>query len=174
MPAPYDLPTDTSTIKEFEWDDHYDFARDLVGYGENSFDPKWLGGAKIAVSFNYNYTLYAVGKAIEDNPAVGISSMESGHDVASHAYRWIDYANMPRSKKRHIFRRRLRLLQRSEGSHRRAGIMADYQVDPRHYSGKFTNKWVYHCFGTAIHTQMICLIRLTFQPRKTRKIPREC
>lgn len=45
--------------------------------------------------FNYKYTLYAVGKAIEDNPAVGLSSVKNGHDVASHAYRWIDYANMP-------------------------------------------------------------------------------
>jgi peptidoglycan/xylan/chitin deacetylase (PgdA/CDA1 family) len=45
--------------------------------------------------YNYKYTLYAVGKAIEDNPAVGISSVKNGHDVASHAYRWIDYADMP-------------------------------------------------------------------------------
>jgi peptidoglycan/xylan/chitin deacetylase (PgdA/CDA1 family) len=37
--------------------------------------------------YNYKYTLYAVGKAIEDNPAVGISSVKKGHDVASHAYR---------------------------------------------------------------------------------------
>lgn len=37
--------------------------------------------------YNYKYTLYAVGKAIEDNPAVGISSVKNGHDVASHAYR---------------------------------------------------------------------------------------
>ncbi|TVY33343.1 hypothetical protein LOCC1_G008215 [Lachnellula occidentalis] len=55
MSTPYDLPSDTSKIKEFEWDDHYDFPRDLVGYGENSFDPKWPGGAKIAVSFVINY-----------------------------------------------------------------------------------------------------------------------
>jgi hypothetical protein len=40
MSTPYDLPTDTSKIKEFEWDDHYDFPRDLVGYGENSFNPQ--------------------------------------------------------------------------------------------------------------------------------------
>jgi len=42
-------------VKEFEWDDHYDFPRDLVGYGENSFNPQWPGGAKIAVSFVINY-----------------------------------------------------------------------------------------------------------------------
>lgn len=33
------------------------------------------------------FTLYAVGKALEDNPAVGRSCVENGHDVASHAYR---------------------------------------------------------------------------------------
>jgi hypothetical protein len=45
----------TSEVKEFEWDDHYDFPRDLVGYGETSFNPQWPNGAKIAVSFVINY-----------------------------------------------------------------------------------------------------------------------
>jgi hypothetical protein len=45
----------TSEVKEFEWDDHYDFPRGLVGYGENSFNPQWPNGAKIAVSFVINY-----------------------------------------------------------------------------------------------------------------------
>jgi hypothetical protein len=55
MSTPYGLPSDTSKIKPFEWDDKYDFPRDLVGYGENSFNPQWPGGAKIAVSFVINY-----------------------------------------------------------------------------------------------------------------------
>lgn len=29
--------------------------RDLIGYGENPPDPKWPGGARIAVNFNLNY-----------------------------------------------------------------------------------------------------------------------
>jgi peptidoglycan/xylan/chitin deacetylase (PgdA/CDA1 family) len=33
----------------------YDFPRDLVGYGRDSFDPRWPNGAKIAVSFVINY-----------------------------------------------------------------------------------------------------------------------
>ena len=44
-----------SEVAEFKWDDYYDFPRDLVGYGENSFNPQWPGGAKIAVSFVINY-----------------------------------------------------------------------------------------------------------------------
>lgn len=41
--------------KKFQWDDHYDFPRDLVGYGEKSFNPQWPNGAKVAVSFVINY-----------------------------------------------------------------------------------------------------------------------
>lgn len=55
MSTPYDIPKDTSDMKEFMWNDKYDFPRDLVGYGENSFNPQWPGGAKIAVSFVINY-----------------------------------------------------------------------------------------------------------------------
>jgi hypothetical protein len=55
MSTSYGLPSDTSEIKPFEWDDKYDFPRDLVGYGEKSFNPQWPGGAKIAVSFVINY-----------------------------------------------------------------------------------------------------------------------
>jgi len=40
---------------------------------------------------NIEYTLYAVSRALKDNPAVGISSVKNGYDIASHAYRWIDY-----------------------------------------------------------------------------------
>lgn len=42
----------------------------------------------------WKYTLYAVGKALEENPEVGRESVKNGHDVASHAYRWIDYHDM--------------------------------------------------------------------------------
>lgn len=48
-------PSAASDVKQFEWDDKYDFPRDLVGYGENSFNPQWPNGAKIAVSFVINY-----------------------------------------------------------------------------------------------------------------------
>ncbi|MBB5753066.1 allantoinase PuuE [Prosthecomicrobium pneumaticum] len=32
-----------------------DFARDLIGYGANPPDPKWPGGARVAVNFVLNY-----------------------------------------------------------------------------------------------------------------------
>lgn len=37
----------------------------------------------------FKYTLYAVGQALEMNPAVARSSVENGHDVASHCYRCV-------------------------------------------------------------------------------------
>lgn len=37
------------------------------------------------------FTVYAVGQAAEANPEVIRRCVEEGHDVASHAYRWIDY-----------------------------------------------------------------------------------
>ena len=61
---------------------------------------------------NYKYTLYAVGKAIEDNPAVAISSVKNGHDVASHAYRWIDYADMPPEKEKAYIKKEIETIQR--------------------------------------------------------------
>ncbi|KIW78788.1 hypothetical protein Z517_08627 [Fonsecaea pedrosoi CBS 271.37] len=36
-------------------DPKYDIPRDLEGYGEESFDPQWPNGARIAVSFVLNY-----------------------------------------------------------------------------------------------------------------------
>ena len=40
------------------------------------------------------FTLYAVAQAIEIQPEVAKRCVELGHDVASHAYRWIDYHDM--------------------------------------------------------------------------------
>jgi peptidoglycan/xylan/chitin deacetylase (PgdA/CDA1 family) len=130
----------------------YDFPRDLIGYGRDSFDPQWPKGAKVAVSFVINYeegaersllegdsqtesvlweqahvpvrvnsrdpkiesdyeygsrvgvwrllnlfdkhkvpiTAYAVGQALEKNPAVAKAFVEGGHEVASHGYRYVD------------------------------------------------------------------------------------
>ena len=54
------------------------------------------------------YTLYAVGKALEDNPEVAKSSVENGHDLASHAYRWIDYHTMGAEQEKEYVRATLK------------------------------------------------------------------
>jgi hypothetical protein len=95
----------------------------------------------------FKYTLYAVGKAIEDNPAVRISSVKNGHDVASHAYTWIDYAHTTAEKKKAYIKKKSRQLQRYVVSLKRGGIMDGCQTDLRLYFRKFTERWIFLSFG---------------------------
>lgn len=53
--TPSALPANIDSIADWKWDDHYDFPRNLVGYGEKGHNPKWPNNAKIAVSFVINY-----------------------------------------------------------------------------------------------------------------------
>ena len=39
----------------WQWDDHHDTSRDLIGHGPNPPHPNWPNNAKIAVSFVINY-----------------------------------------------------------------------------------------------------------------------
>ena len=45
-------------------------------------------------------TVFAVGKALEDNREVGRALAARGHEVASHHWRWIDYAGMDEDTER--------------------------------------------------------------------------
>jgi len=45
-------------------------------------------------------TVYAVGMALEKNPAAGKAMVDAGFEVASHGYRWIDYQNVPIDEER--------------------------------------------------------------------------
>ena len=140
--------------------------RDLVGYGTTPPDPRWPGGARLAVSFVLNYeeggersvlegdaesesylqevvgaapvvgarslttesgfefgsrvgfwrvhriftkhglplTVYAVGRALEQNADAGRAMAEAGWEVASHGWRWFDYAGMPEDEEREHMR----------------------------------------------------------------------
>lgn len=50
-------------------------------------------------------TCYAVGQALEKNPDVAEALQTGDHEIASHAYRWIDYHDMsPELEKEYIFR----------------------------------------------------------------------
>jgi putative urate catabolism protein len=50
-------------------------------------------------------TVYAVGRALELNPAAGEAFARAGHEIASHAWRWYDYATLPEAAEReHIAR----------------------------------------------------------------------
>ena len=40
---------------------------------------------------NMRFTSWAVGRALELNPAAGKAMADGGHEVASHGWRWINY-----------------------------------------------------------------------------------
>jgi len=50
-------------------------------------------------------TVYAVGMALERNPAAGHAMVAAGWEVASHGYRWIDYQGVDEATEREHIRR---------------------------------------------------------------------
>lgn len=151
--------------------------RDLVGYGAHPPDPRWPGGARVAIQFvlnveegaessvlngdpqsesylhelpgrpartgerdpsvegMYEYgsragvwrilelfaardlplTAFAVGRALELNPAIGEALRSAGHEVAGHGYRWIDYRGMPEEEERRHIQRTIEAMERTCG-----------------------------------------------------------
>jgi peptidoglycan/xylan/chitin deacetylase (PgdA/CDA1 family) len=146
-------------------------ARDLVGYGEVSPDPRWPGGARIAVNFNLNVegggeatlvngdpvsegmlndigvatkagvrsllvesvfeygsrrgawrlldifrkfsvpiSVLGVARAMEQNPDLAKACIARGHEMVSHGYRWIDYADVDEATEREHIKRAVEIL----------------------------------------------------------------
>jgi putative urate catabolism protein len=50
-------------------------------------------------------TVYAVGQAVERNPQAARAMVDAGWEVASHGWRWIDYADVPEDEERAHVRR---------------------------------------------------------------------
>jgi len=49
------------------------------------------------------FTVFCVGMALERNPAPVLAMQASGHEIASHGYRWIDYQHVdPQVEREHI------------------------------------------------------------------------
>jgi putative urate catabolism protein len=154
------------------------YPRDFVGYGAEPPDPRWPGGARLAVSFVLNYeeggentplegdaaseaflqevvgapptigqrnlntesmfeygsragfwrvhrlfvkhglplTVYAVGQALERNPAAAAAMAAAGWEVASHGWRWIDYMDMPEVEEREHIRLAIDAIERATGN----------------------------------------------------------
>jgi putative urate catabolism protein len=51
------------------------------------------------------FTSYAVGMALERNPAAAEAMLQRGHEIASHGYRWIDYQYVAESREREDMQR---------------------------------------------------------------------
>lgn len=151
--------------------------RDFEGYGAHPPDPRWPGGARVALNLVLNYeeggentpldgdpaseaflhevigapptvgrrnlntesmfeygsragfwrvhrsvtarqlplTVFAVGQALERNPAAARAMAESGWEVASHGWRWIDYADVPEDVEREHLQRAIASIERLTG-----------------------------------------------------------
>ncbi|KAL2203375.1 polysaccharide deacetylase [Sarocladium strictum] len=61
------------------------------------------------------FTLYAVAQAVEKQPLVVKRCVEGGHDVASHAYRWVDYHDFPVDKEKEFIRKAITSLKSLSG-----------------------------------------------------------
>jgi allantoinase len=60
-------------------------------------------------------TVYAVGMALERNPAAGRAMVEAGFEVASHGWRWIDYQHVPEDEERAHLKRAIAAIERVTG-----------------------------------------------------------
>ncbi len=61
-------------------------------------------------------TVYAVGRALEQNPDAGQAMTEAGWEVASHGWRWFDYAGMPEDEEREHMRLTIAAIEQACGA----------------------------------------------------------
>lgn len=60
-------------------------------------------------------TIFGVAQAMERNPEATAAMVESGHEIACHGLRWIDYQGVPESVEREHIRRAVKTLQSLTG-----------------------------------------------------------
>ena len=61
------------------------------------------------------FTAYAVGMALERNPAAVEAMLKDGHEIASHGYRWIDYQYVGEAREREDMQRAIEVQRRITG-----------------------------------------------------------
>ena len=61
-------------------------------------------------------TVYAVGMALERNPAAARAMVDAGFEIASHGWRWIDYQNVPEAEERAHVKRAIEAIERTTGA----------------------------------------------------------
>jgi allantoinase len=88
-------------------------VEDLFEYGSRSGFWRLL---KVFAERGVPFTSWAVGLALARNPEAGIAMAEAGHEVASHSWRWIDYAGMPEDHEREDIRRTVETISKIAGS----------------------------------------------------------
>ncbi|OIW33469.1 glycoside hydrolase/deacetylase [Coniochaeta ligniaria NRRL 30616] len=75
----------------------------------------WWRLFRLFQKYGMKFTLYAVAQAVEENPDVARRCVEEGHDVASHAYRWLDYHDFSVEKEKDFIRKAITSLKSLTG-----------------------------------------------------------
>ncbi|KAK3113895.1 hypothetical protein LTR53_008342 [Teratosphaeriaceae sp. CCFEE 6253] len=65
--------------------------------------------------YDMKFTLYAVAQAVEQVPEVVTRCVETGHDVASHAYRWLEYHDFGIEKEKEWIKKCVESLKKLSG-----------------------------------------------------------
>lgn len=65
--------------------------------------------------YKMTFTLYAVGQAVEQVPEVATRCVEMGHDVASHAYRWLPWHDCSIDKEKESIKKSIECLKKLTG-----------------------------------------------------------
>ena len=61
------------------------------------------------------FTSWAVGRALELNPAAGKAMADAGHEVASHGWRWIHYRDFSEADEREHMRKAIAMIEKTAG-----------------------------------------------------------
>lgn len=77
------------------------------------------------------FTCWAVGQALQRNPEAARAMAELGHEVASHSWRWIDYAGMPEEQEREHIRKTVAVIEALTGQGPRGWYTGRYSVNTR-------------------------------------------
>jgi len=97
--TPVEGGRDLSTESMYEYGSRAGFWRILRLFGER----------------NMRFTSWAVGRALELNPAAGRAMAAAGHEVASHGWRWINYKDATMEMERDHMARAIKAITDSAG-----------------------------------------------------------
>lgn len=64
---------------------------------------------------NLTATVFAVGLAVQQNPAAARAMVDAGFEIASHSWRWIDYQYVPESVEREHIRLAMEAIEQASG-----------------------------------------------------------
>jgi putative urate catabolism protein len=103
-------------------------VEDLFAYGSRAGFWRLL---ELFEERGLKFTCWAVGLALQRNPEAGRAMAELGHEVASHAWRWIDYAGMPENEEREHIRKTVAVIEELTGQGPRGWYTGRYSANTR-------------------------------------------